>query len=372
MEVSGAAAAIARGVSGIIGPSWACLAVVLACAALTYGGVSLFVVGFSVYPIAVQLFREADLPRRFIPAAIAFGSITFTMTSAGSPEIQNLIPIKYLVDKTKGEPLTDARAGWPVSLIVATLMFVSGQAYLEWAIRRDQRRGERFEPRPTDPVVPAPTSTEEQLHIPVQQGPSLVASVAPLLVTLLALNLAPRLWSQFPEDPTLAIFSGVAAATLCLWRYLPSVLHPMGEGFVNGLLAIGSTCSVVGFGSALQDLPAFKQLVDGVTHLPGAADWSRGRGGGDRRHCRLGVGRTGTGAAADQAHLCGRTGRGAASFASRGRHRIGIARFVSGERLPGHAHSQYLRRDARASLWSDLHHDIDHPIDRNDGRHLAL
>src|SRR6187549_2971204 len=111
MEDSGAAITVAQTVGKLLGKERACLAVVLACALLTYGGVSLFVVGFSVYPLAVQLFRAADLPRRFIPAAIAFGSITFTMTTAGSPEIQNLIPIKYLIDATTGEPMTDARAG---------------------------------------------------------------------------------------------------------------------------------------------------------------------------------------------------------------------------------------------------------------------
>ena len=130
MEDSGAAITVAHGVGKLLGKQRACLAVVLACALLTYGGVSLFVVGFSVYPLAVHLFRAANLPRRFIPAAIAFGSITFTMTSAGSPEVQNLIPIKYLIDKA-GSPLTDARAGWPVSLIVSTLMFGIGQWYLE-------------------------------------------------------------------------------------------------------------------------------------------------------------------------------------------------------------------------------------------------
>lgn len=127
---------IARAVVGCIGARWACLAVVLACAVLTYGGVSLFVVSFSIYPLAVQLFRAADLPRRYIPASIAFGSITFTRTAAGSPEIQNLIPIQYLVSAEPGEPLTDARAGWPVRLIVAVLMFAAGQTYLECSMRR--------------------------------------------------------------------------------------------------------------------------------------------------------------------------------------------------------------------------------------------
>lgn len=135
MDDSGAAISIANRVGRWLGKERACLAVVLACAVLTYGGVSLFVVGFSVYPLAVQLFRAANLPRRFIPAAIAFGSITFTMTSAGSPEIQNLIPIKKLLDSATGESLTDARAGWPASILVALFMFGVGQWYLERVLR---------------------------------------------------------------------------------------------------------------------------------------------------------------------------------------------------------------------------------------------
>ena len=83
MAASGAAASVARGVVARIGLRHAVLAVVAAAALLTYGGVSVFIVGFAVYPLAVHLFREADLPRRFIPAALAFGSVTFTMTSAG-------------------------------------------------------------------------------------------------------------------------------------------------------------------------------------------------------------------------------------------------------------------------------------------------
>src|SRR3546814_9213004 len=96
MEDTGAAESIARWVLTGIGHQRAALAVVVACAILTYGGVSLFVVAFSVYPTALSMFRAADLPRRFIPAALAFGSVTFTMTSAGSPEIQKWIPIPFL------------------------------------------------------------------------------------------------------------------------------------------------------------------------------------------------------------------------------------------------------------------------------------
>lgn len=283
-EDSGAAAVIADHVGRALGRSRACLAVVLACAVLTYGGVSLFVVGFSVYPLAVVLFRAADLPRRFIPAAIAFGSITFTMTTAGSPEIQNLIPIKYLVDATTGEPLTDARAGWPVSLIVSVLMFLAGQFYLNSAIRRVMARGERWEDRPSD----APRTKEAHVR-----RPTLLASLAPLAVTLLSLNFAPGLchWAAdswtvsaaapevlrrahavlagFPEDASLAIFLGVLTGLVTLRSHLSGPWTCLGDGFVNGLLAIGSTCAVVGFGAAMKELPAFGMIVNAVTNIPG-------------------------------------------------------------------------------------------------------
>ena len=81
MEDSGAADSVAHWVVQTLGMKHAALAVILACAILTYGGVSVFVVAFSVFPMALSLFKEANLPRRFIPAAPAFGSVTFTMTS---------------------------------------------------------------------------------------------------------------------------------------------------------------------------------------------------------------------------------------------------------------------------------------------------
>jgi len=277
MEDSGAAITVANMVGKLLGKERACLAVVLACALLTYGGVSLFVVGFSVYPLAVQLFRAASLPRRFIPGAIAFGSITFTMTSAGSPEIQNLIPIQYLIDEATKQPLTDARAGWPVSIIVAVGMFAVGQWYLERVLRRAVADGERFEPRDGDHVATQADS----------RRPSFIVAITPLVVTLLALNLLPfachqlahfvsaassptihAVLSKFPEDGTLSILLGVLAGVCLMRRQLADVWQCFGDGFINGLLAVGSTSAVVGFGSAVKDLPAFQTVVTWVTHLP--------------------------------------------------------------------------------------------------------
>ena len=145
MEASGAADAVAEWVIRRLGARHAVLAVVIACAVLTYGGVSLFVVAFSVYPMALSLFKAADLPRRFIPGALAFGSVTFTMTSAGSPEIQNWIPIKYLG--------TTPYAAATESAVVALAMAVGGFLILKWLVDRATAAGERFEARADDPQI---------------------------------------------------------------------------------------------------------------------------------------------------------------------------------------------------------------------------
>src|SRR3954454_14987851 len=125
METSGAAGVIAAAIARSLGPRRAILAVVLACALLTYGGISLFVVAFAVYPFAAMLFRAADIPKRLIPGAIALGAFTLTMDALpGTPQIQNLIPTRYFG--------TDAYAAPLVGTLGGAAILAGGLLWLEW------------------------------------------------------------------------------------------------------------------------------------------------------------------------------------------------------------------------------------------------
>ena len=105
IELSGAARSISRTIVGLLGARHSMLAIVVACAVLTYGGVSLFVVAFAVYPFAAVLFRDSDIPKRLIPGTIALGSFTFTMEALpGTPQIQNVIPTTLFGTKIYGAP----------------------------------------------------------------------------------------------------------------------------------------------------------------------------------------------------------------------------------------------------------------------------
>ena len=138
MDDSGSARAIAQGIVAKVGSERAILAIVLACGILTYGGVSLFVVAFAVYPIGAALFREAGIPKRLIPGAIALGSFTFTMTALpGTPAIQNAIPNPFFG--------TDAFAAPGLGVIAGLIMFGLGTWWLTAQSRKLMAAGEGFE-----------------------------------------------------------------------------------------------------------------------------------------------------------------------------------------------------------------------------------
>lgn len=248
MEDSGAADSVAQWILSTFGAKHALFAIVSACAVLTYGGVSLFVVAFSVYPMALGLFKHAHFPRRFIPAAIAFGSVTFTMTSAGSPEIQNWIPIEFLG--------TTPYAAWEVSLIVAVFMAVFGFWWLKRMIAKAMSAGERFEERPNDPAP-----NEARLPHPA-------SGVLPLVAVLLVAFLFHGRLQQ--SALILALLAGILTTLAINRRYFQNLSRAIAHGTTGALIAIGNTSAVVGFGAVARESPAFQQAVDLITHVPGS------------------------------------------------------------------------------------------------------
>ncbi|AND42317.1 GntP family permease [Cytobacillus oceanisediminis] len=248
MEDSGAADSVSKWIIDKIGMKRAALAVVIACAVLTYGGVSLFVVAFSVYPMALSLFKEANLPRRFIPAALAFGSTTFTMTSAGSPEIQNWIPIEFLG--------TSPYAAWEVSFIVAVFMMAFGYWWLKKMINKAIRNGEKFEARETDSAL-----IRENL-------PSPMLSMIPLLVVLVISFIFHDSLAQ--SALIIALLSGCFATYFLNRKYFTNVWGAVSEGTIGALIAIANTSAVVGFGGVAKVTPAFASAVDAMTSIPGS------------------------------------------------------------------------------------------------------
>src|SRR4051812_5734831 len=203
IELSGFWKSIVSAVIGVLGRERAVLSIVVVCAILTYGGVSLFVVVFAVYPFAAEMFRQSAIPKRLIPCTIALGAFSFTMDALpGTPQIQNIIPTTFFKTTTWAAP-------W-LGLIGAAFVLVVGLAYIQYRRRAAQAKGEgygtelRNEPEPFE---------DEKLPNPwVALSPLVVVGVANFILTHLVI----RAYGQSHEitlggHPIVTKIAGVAA-----------------------------------------------------------------------------------------------------------------------------------------------------------------
>src|SRR5215813_10706850 len=137
MDDSGCVSAIAGFMTERLGEHRAMLAVVLAGALVTYGGVSLFIAFFVLVPMAQTLFRSASIPRRLMPAAIALGTSTFTMSALpGTPAIQNAIPMPFFGTTPFAAP--------GLGIIASVIMLGFGLWWLQRAESAARKAGEGF------------------------------------------------------------------------------------------------------------------------------------------------------------------------------------------------------------------------------------
>lgn len=275
MADSGAAHTLAQWIVDKLGPRQAIVTVVLACGLLTYGGVSLFVVAFAIYPIARDLFRAADIPKRLIPATIALGSFTFTMTALpGSPAIQNAIPIPYYG--------TNVFAAPGLGIIAGLIMFAGGVWWLRSRANRAAAAGEGYGHHDDDADIPGLEVADSALsHMP------LVLALLPILLVV-GVNALFTYWI-FPQwdmsfmtqrFPSLApdtaaglwaliIALATACATLVVSRLgrWSNLRDTVNKGVFGFMLPLFNTASEVGYGAVIAGLAGFAIIRDAVLNV---------------------------------------------------------------------------------------------------------
>jgi H+/gluconate symporter-like permease len=264
MEETGSATTIAMWILRWVGVKRALLALVLTCAVLTYGGVSLFVVVFTVYPLAVALFRQANLPQRLIPASIALGAFTFTMTALpGSVQIQNLIPMPFFKTTSFAAPGMGCTA--------ALIMFGAGMLWLNFRASRATENGEGFgHAAELSALQPPEPKTSYQ--------PSLMIALFPLLL-LMVLNFVLSQWvvpswdARYLTEPrfgatelkkiqgTWATILAMISAILCIvvihWRKGSELKEIISRGAQSSLMPVFNAASEFGYGSTIAALSGF-------------------------------------------------------------------------------------------------------------------
>ncbi len=281
IELSGFSKAIVTAAIRLVGAQRAMLSIVLVCALLTYGGVSLFVVVFAVYPFAAELFRQGNIPKRLIPGTIALGAFTFTMDALpGTPQIQNIIPTTFFGTNTWAAPVLGTLGG--------VFILILGMSYLEWRRRVAARAGEGYGDAATLLNEPA-AYTGGQLPNPlIALLPLVLVGVSNIVFTWWIPQAYGASHSFVPAvignpAPVVQEVSRITAIWAVMGALLVGILtvlafawRPVLAGFAEGsktavggaLLAAGNTASEYGFGAVIAALPGFLVVANALGAIP--------------------------------------------------------------------------------------------------------
>ncbi|MEB2281049.1 GntP family permease [Lysinibacillus xylanilyticus] len=256
MDDSGAARQIANLLLLIIGKNSkykVLVAIMVICAFLTYGGISLFVVVFAVLPIARPLFKELDIPWHLFMAPFFTGIGTFTMTMLpGTPSVQNIIPTKYLGTTVTAAPL--------LGIIAAVFVIAINLWYMKFALKRSEQRKETYANR-TNPEKDGQEGIKD-----LYEGrplPNIVVSLVPPIALLVILNV-------FKIDITYTLMSVVVLTTILFWNYIEIKKNTLNEGAVSAILPIVNTSADVGYGSVIAITTGFSLFNEAMTQIPGS------------------------------------------------------------------------------------------------------
>jgi H+/gluconate symporter-like permease len=254
--------------------------IVAVCALLTYGGVSLFVVVFAVYPFAAELYRQSNIPKRLMPGAIALGAFSFTMDSLpGTPQIQNIIPTTFFKTTSWAAPA--------LGVIGSLFIIVVGLTYLEWRRRAAMATGEGYG---TDLVnEPERVESKQLPHPLLAVAPLIVVGVANFLLTrwiptwygatyTITPDILPGLHA--PVETTVkslvAIWAVQGALLLGIVMVVVTAFGRVSTRFAVGtkaavagaLLASLNTASEYGFGGVIAALPGFLVVSNALKSIP--------------------------------------------------------------------------------------------------------
>lgn len=235
---SGAAAKIGSIISKKFGAKYCMAACMFSAAILSYGGINSFVIIFSVYPIALKLFEDADLPTYLLPGIVCGGMWTFAMTGPFTPQIPNVVSMQYL-----GTP---SYAGLIPGLSGALVMAVSIILYMNHQGKKARLRGEHFQwPENVKRV-------EEE-----QDSPNGIISVIPLALVLVLFNVTSL-------DIVICLLIGILVALVLFHRHLPrpEMLNMFNTAATSSVTVIINTAVIVGFGSVAKITPFYQYATD--------------------------------------------------------------------------------------------------------------
>lgn len=254
MGKSGFAKSIAIKLVDIFGAQKSILVVLLATVLIAYGGVSVFVIVFAIYPIGLYVFKQADMPKRLMPAVIMLGAGTFVMTALpGSPALTNVVPTTYLGTTTWAAPV--------LGIVLSIFMFTVGYVYLNRTGKKLQAMGEGFTPGQNDIV-------EEITEESRKNAPPFLLSVCPIIIIFVVQVIGTRSGLDATYAVSLGMLGAIVFIATTAWKKVDKKLECVNKGATGSINALFNTASIVGFGGVVKAVPAFGSMTAFALGLP--------------------------------------------------------------------------------------------------------
>lgn len=248
MEESGAAFAFAKLIFKAFGARWAIYGGMIATALLVYGGVSNFVVVFTVFPIFLHIFKQANLPIRLIPGVIYAAGVTFAASMLpGTPSLNNIIPTQY-VDST---PMSAPIVGLVASAVTIVLIFF----YFEYEFGKARKQGEVY-------LENQKASMQlERMNNLKEANP--ILSILPMAALVIMLNV-------FKLDILYCLLISTLLVFVLFYQNIRGVtLSCVNQGISSAGSAILNSAAAVGFGSVVKVTAGFTAMVTALMSFGG-------------------------------------------------------------------------------------------------------
>lgn len=245
MAASGAAKSIAYKVSDLIGANKAPIAITVITLILTYGGINSFVVAFTVYPLAMVMCNEANVPRALAVAGMLLGAGTATQTAfPGTPSTQNVVPTTILGTTTTAAPA--------IGVVCSVVMVGIGLFYISWQQKRYAARGEGFHALPQDNLGDGSVVRVEV--------PNFVLSLIPIIGVIVCIFLS-RNYMAATASVCLSLFVACVLTFVLFWGRITDKKGVINKGFSSSIGPLMNTAAIVAYGTVVQASPAFQNII---------------------------------------------------------------------------------------------------------------
>ena len=213
-----------------LGPASAVAVVYLATLAMSVGGIDVFVIIFTMYPLAAAFFKAAGISRSLIPACVLGGAVAM-QTLPGMP-INNIV----LPANAFG---TTPMAGFWMAIVGFLIVGGGNLWYLHHAGKKYIARGEGFIPREGD---------KDDVDLNTEGLPNPFLLLIPMGIVVVLLNVIH--WPAWA-----ALFIGCVVLAIMFWkRYqgFHKIVNTLAEGAKNSQSVI-QTAAICGLAFVLDN-----------------------------------------------------------------------------------------------------------------------